>query len=357
MRGPESRTAEPVPGFNSLLLSLLFSLRVFQIQVYPFPSPPPSRRPVTEEPQAEQPARVFNPFLAAAAASHLRPCHLRATRTGAPEKRPQNLASGTESGARSSPLERGGGGGREGKAGSGGGQRGGPEQREKTRTEPSTPNATFTVLRPGRRERLGGLIGPGGGPRRRRRCRPTPFLPGTAGGAAPRPPRALPAVFDVAASISQDNDEAGTTYLVRSPRTPRAPLAALGPRSPSLRGVRPDRVGAVPVLPPALDQISQQVEGSWMFLNLDPSGNLVSGLLISEPGWPGREGTGDLLTSLLRPRARATPRVLAGDGVRRAEKEAVGGSEPSPATRRPGERGRRGSSSAKFRSEALWISR
>lgn len=53
----------------------------------------------------------------------------------------------------------------------------------------------------------------------------------------------------MAASISQDNDEAGTIYLVRSPQTPHP---FLSPRSLSLPGVRPDLVGTVLVLLPSV---------------------------------------------------------------------------------------------------------
>lgn len=84
------------------------------------------------------------------------------------------------------------------------------------------------------REQLGSLIWSGGGPRHfgtREARKEDPTLAGDCGSSAPGPQWALLAVFNEAASICQDNDEAGTIYLVRSPQTPYPFLPPRGPRS------------------------------------------------------------------------------------------------------------------------------
>lgn len=122
------------------------------------------------------------------------------------------------------------------------------------------------VLCAGWRGRLGNLIWPGGGPRHfgtREALKETLLFPGTAGSGSPGSQWALLAVFDVASCICQDNDEAGTIYLVCSPQTPRSFLPLLGPHSLSLRRIRCDLVGTVLVLL-VFDQILKQIKRMWI---------------------------------------------------------------------------------------------
>lgn len=111
--------------------------------------------------------------------------------------------------------------------------RGGPEDLEKTRTPQSTPKPNLqSAVRQGERETL---------PPDRIRRKKEIFWPegslegglrpseGTVGGDVLGPPWVLQAIFDVAAPVSQDNDEAGTIYLVRSPPDSPSFLASLRP--------------------------------------------------------------------------------------------------------------------------------
>lgn len=118
------------------------------------------------------------------------------------------------------------------------GREAGQSRGRKPESSRSRPIQTFMVLCAKWREQPGSLIWSRGGPRHfgtREALKEDPTLPRDCGSAVPGPQGALLAIFDVAASICQDNDEAGTIFLVvLSPQTPYPFLPPLGPRSLSL---------------------------------------------------------------------------------------------------------------------------
>lgn len=117
------------------------------------------------------------------------------------------------------------------------GREAGRSRERKPEPSRSRPIQTFMVLCAQWRKQLRSLIWSGGRPRHfgtRPALKEDPTLPRDCGSAAPGPQWVIPAVFDVAASICQDNDEAGTIYLVRSPQAPYPFLPPPGPRRLSL---------------------------------------------------------------------------------------------------------------------------
>lgn len=146
--------------------------------------------------------------------------------------------------------------------------RGGPEDLEKTRTPQSTPKPNLqSAVWQGERETL---------PPDRIRRKKEIFWPegslegglrpseGTVGGDVLGPPWVLQAIFDVAAPVSQDNDEAGTIYLVCSP--PRLSILSGLPSPCSFSWPQP--VGAILVLL-GVDQ-THTTPRNFQVLNLEP---------------------------------------------------------------------------------------
>lgn len=204
----------------------------------------------------------------------------------------------------------------------------------------SRPIQTFMVLCAQWREQLGSLNWSGGGPRHFGTREARKEDPGDCGSAAPGPQWALLAVFDVAASICQDNDEAGTIYLVRSPQTPYPFLPPRGPRSLSLHPPWPDAS-------PCLTKFSNKSKEFGFF---EPGHRLKHGVGCFLDTWSGRARTrrDSILTCSSPPIALESkgPSKRWGEGWQRLQGgSGGGGSKMDSAMPLPGELGRRGSES------------